>query len=144
MNVSLGEVLSRVRNGGHHEFLNDTFKSIISFGIASALSYLHSRGIVHCNISPNNILLDANFRPRLCGFSFSRNMNDRGAEILSGGTPRYKAPELWTAEEYDEKVDVFSYGMVLYELVTGRLPFERVSNLGLRRGGLAGQRSQNQ
>jgi serine/threonine protein kinase len=134
MNMTLHNVLLRVKNSDHPDFFNDTFKSIVSYGIASAFSYLHSRKIVYCDVSLSNILLDANFRPRLCGFSISRNLNDPGAEIIYGGTPGYVSPEISHHDEYDEKADVFGYAMILYELLTGlrSLKSLRFSSLGER------------
>jgi serine/threonine protein kinase len=125
---SLAKVCEQMRC--RPDFFNDTFKSIVSFGIASALSYLHSRRIVHGKLTPSNILLDANFRPRLCGFSLSRNLNDPGADLVSeyvtnphyddlhSGVTPYVAPELLDGDEYDERVDVFAYAGVLYDLLT--------------------------
>jgi serine/threonine-protein kinase len=99
----------------------------IFFQTALALDYAHSQGIVHRDIKPENILLDdTNLQTKLSDFSSAKDIAlDLGltpeGSVL--GTPAYMAPELLRSE-VTPKVDIYSLGIVLFEMLTGRAPFE--------------------
>lgn len=96
--------------------------SAIAYGIASGIQYLHSLNIIHRDLKPQNILLGDNYIPVICDFGSSRSQE---SSQMTGtcGTPCYMAPEFYKGE-YDEKVDVYSYSMILYEMITGKVPFD--------------------
>jgi serine/threonine protein kinase len=116
------------KKGTSRTDLDATRKSIIAFGIAAGVAYLHSRPapILHRDLKPANVLLDDNMEPVICDFGFSRYLDpeEQCARTLQLGTPIYMAPELWVSDDgYSFAVDVFAYGMILYELITGIHPF---------------------
>lgn len=92
----------------------------------------HARGVIHRDLKPSNLLVDAKGRLKVIDFGLARFMADqeelqtmhtRSGELL--GTPQYMSPEQWHgAKDVDVRTDVYSLGMVLYELVSGRLPFD--------------------
>jgi serine/threonine-protein kinase len=93
---------------------------------ARALAAAHANGVVHRDIKPDNILLDASGHATVTDFGISR-VTARPAGELAGvtvGTPRYMSPEQALGEEVDGRSDVYSLGVVLFEMLTGRLPFE--------------------
>jgi len=92
--------------------------------IADALAYAHGRGIVHRDVKPANILLVRDRTPKLTDFGVARLPN--AATTLGGtliGSPKYMSPEQVGAGAVDGRSDVFSLGVVLYELLTGEAPF---------------------
>ncbi|KAJ7555772.1 hypothetical protein O6H91_05G054500 [Diphasiastrum complanatum] len=104
----------------------------IAVGTARGLTYLHeecSQPIIHLDVKPENILLDDDFTPKLADFGLSRLTSRNQSRIVTKtrGTPGYLAPEWVQCSCITAKVDVYSFGMVLLELVCGR----EVINMGL-------------
>ncbi len=97
--------------------------------VARAIAYAHSRRIVHCDLKPANILLYRQDWPLLADFGLfqMRGTPDKGASGLVTGTPAYVSPEQLTGEKIGRKSDIYSLGVILYELLTGRLPFRATS-----------------
>ncbi len=96
--------------------------------ICGALAYVHSRGLVHRDLKPSNIIVDSERRVRLLDFGLARFLANEG-EALSErgkiiGTWRYMAPEQALGEPVDGRTDLFSLGATLYELLSGRAPFD--------------------
>ncbi|XP_047375937.1 putative sperm motility kinase W [Sciurus carolinensis] len=92
--------------------------------VASALHYCHEKGIAHRDVKAENILLDGRGHAKLCDFGLGRLFTPGERLDTTCGTPAYWAPELFLAEEYDgPAVDVWSLGVLLYFMLTGRLPF---------------------
>lgn len=98
-------------------------------GTARALAYLHQEcesKIIHCDIKPENVLLDDNFTPKLSDFGMAKLMNREQTSIFTQlrGTRGYVAPEWITSLAISDKSDVYSYGMVLLEIVAGRKSYD--------------------
>ncbi|GJN39688.1 hypothetical protein PR202_gb28823 [Eleusine coracana subsp. coracana] len=102
----------------------------IALGVAQGVSYLHHDcipAVAHRDLKPSNILLDADMEPRVADFGVAKALHGNGgAPIISvvAGSYGYIAPEYTYTLQVDEKSDVYSYGVVLLEILTGRRPAE--------------------
>ncbi|MFN8508479.1 MAG: protein kinase [Dehalococcoidia bacterium] len=105
---------------------------------AAALEYAHAAGVIHCDIKPENLMVDEQGTAKLTDFGVSLTVNrtmtpDQARDIL--GTLAYLAPEVIQGAPPDPRSDVYSLALTLYELVAGRVPFE-----GATPAAIAGQR----
>ncbi|EPS71248.1 hypothetical protein M569_03502 [Genlisea aurea] len=102
----------------------------VALGVAQGLAYLHHHchpPIIHRDIKSNNVLLDANFEARIADFGLARAVpNDNEAVSTVAGSYGYIAPEYGYTLKVDEKSDVYSYGVVLLELLTGKMALDPV------------------
>jgi serine/threonine-protein kinase len=93
--------------------------------IASALDYAHARGIVHRDLKPQNLLFDDSRNIFLTDFGLAKLL-DAGELTRTGlvvGTPAYMAPEQWKNDNVDHRADIYSLGVILFEMLTNKLPF---------------------
>ncbi len=95
--------------------------------ICEALSYIHAHGLIHRDLKPSNIMVDEDRLVRLMDFGLAKFIADDGAVTADGrlvGTFRYMSPEQILGEKIDARADLYALGVILYELLSGRAPFD--------------------
>jgi serine/threonine protein kinase len=105
---------------------------LIALGVARGMEYIHSQRVVHRDLKPENILLDCGADPagmnvKIADFGIS--CEEKLCEEVGedSGTYRWMAPEMVRHQPYCRKVDVYSFGLLLWEMVSGRMPFEEMT-----------------
>ena len=100
----------------------------IAYQVADALSVAHARGLVHRDVKPGNVLVQPDGRVKVTDFGIAKAADSTGDELtrtgMVVGTARYLAPEQVDGRVVDERVDIYSLGLVLYEMLCGKAPFE--------------------
>lgn len=101
--------------------------------ICRGLSEAHHLGIVHRDLKPQNIMIDEEGTVRIMDFGIASSLETKGATVpgMMMGTPEYMSPEQVSGEEVDERSDIYSLGIILFEMLTGRPPFEGDTALGV-------------
>jgi len=101
--------------------------------VCDGLAEAHRLGVVHRDLKPQNIMLDKEGNARIMDFGIARSLKAKG---LTGagvmiGTPEYMSPEQVEVKDVDQRSDIYSLGVILYEMVTGRLPFEGETSIAI-------------
>ncbi len=104
--------------------------------LSSALGYAHSKGVVHCDVKPGNILMDRGGNIYLADFGIARHADSTTTTMAGAGTAAYMAPEQIMEQPLTPATDVYSLGVMLFEMVTGQRPF-RGNEVGTERSGQA-------
>jgi len=94
--------------------------------VCDGLAEAHKTGVIHRDLKPSNIMIDREGNVRIMDFGIARSLKEKGitgAGVMIG-TPEYMSPEQAEAKEVDQRSDLYSLGAILYEMVTGRVPFE--------------------
>ena len=132
-------IVMRFVTGGSLDDLLDkkslSYKEGVRLGryISAALDHAHGESVVHLDLKPPNILMDSRGAPYLADFGLAAVMGPEGRTRNPGsGTLLYMAPEQLTAEELDHRVDVYAFTLVVFRILTGRLPFNASVPLALR------------
>ena len=131
--VSGGSLSHVIEDPSRFVWFNSTGRTIVVVGIVLGMRYVHSRGFLHRDLKPSNVLLDEHHHAHLCDFGSSRSSSE---EFTMTGLPPvtlyYAAPELCNEDaDYNEKLDVYSFGVMLYEIVTGKLALRHLNQLQL-------------
>jgi serine/threonine-protein kinase len=101
--------------------------------IAGALDYAHSNNVIHLDLKPSNILMDSNESPYLADFGLATVLGPEGRAANPGyGTLLYMAPEQLTASSLDHRADIYSFAILVFQMLTGELPFDATTSLALK------------
>ncbi|MEO8607248.1 MAG: serine/threonine-protein kinase [Chloroflexota bacterium] len=105
----------------------------LSKAIAGALDYAHSNHVIHLDLKPSNILMDSNQSPYLADFGLATVLGPEGRAANPGyGTLLYMAPEQLTASSLDHRADIYSFAILVFQMLTGELPFDATTSLALK------------
>lgn len=129
---TLENILKQYRDG-HSMMPIERIRSIM-LGLCAALSYAHEKGVVHRDLKPSNILIEANDHAVLTDFGIVKLIGQSTHHTQEGtviGTPAYMSPEQATGESIDGRSDLYSLGVILFELLTGRTPYTSEDTLSV-------------
>src|SRR4030095_13554826 len=118
-----GSLSDRIKAGGLT--MEDAYRILGT--IAPGLDEAHSKSIVHRDIKPSNILFDKRDNPYISDFGIAKLSQAQAGNVTGSaiiGTPAYMAPEQAQGDEIDGRADIYALGIILYEMVTGRQPYE--------------------
>ena len=123
-----GQPLERILDKGSIPFSR---ASAWTAEVATALAVAHRKGVIHGDVKPANILITEEGRVKLTDFGMARLASHDGKDTPLLGTPAYWCPEQIVGKPQDARSDIFSLGVVLYEMVTGNRPFDSDSLQGI-------------
>ncbi|XP_039117118.1 serine/threonine-protein kinase STY46-like [Dioscorea cayenensis subsp. rotundata] len=138
-------VTEYMSGGSLHDFLHKVnnvleLPLILKFAldVCQGMNYLHQNNIIHRDLKTANLLMDKNHVVKVADFGVARFQNEQGIMTAETGTYRWMAPEIINHLPYDQKADVFSFAIVLWELTTSKIPYEDLTPLqaalGVRQG----------
>lgn len=134
-NGTLRDILDEEIMGLSKPGWNMTKKLINIYGIANGMKYLHSHSILHRDLKSNNILLDDNLYPLISDFGLSKITEGCSESLIYQsianlkGTPNYCSPEYLTSLIFTQASDVYAFGLIVYEIMSGLVPFSNAKNL---------------
>lgn len=103
-----------------------TLPRLIAFAldIARGMEYIHSQGVIHRDLKPENVLINQEFHLKVADFGIACEEAYCDSLADDPGTYRWMAPEMIKKKSYGRKVDVYSFGLILWEMVAGTIPYE--------------------
>lgn len=104
----------------------------IALEICDALEYIHGQGVLHLDLKPDNVIVESNDHVKLIDFDIAREMRPGFLALIRPqcmGTPDYASPEQIRGKSGDARSDIYSLGLILYEMLTGEVPFSGVAPL---------------
>jgi serine/threonine protein kinase len=93
------------------------------------MAYLHEKNVLHCDLKSSNLLIDENWNVKLCDFGLSRiaTKDKKKNKNIRVGTPHWMAPEILRGGKYECPSDIYSFGILLWEMMTGKIPYKDYS-----------------
>jgi len=138
---SLAIVTQFISKGNLGEWINSRGSMItwelallMAMDISRGMLHIHEAGLIHRDLKPSNLLVsslslnDDDVRIKICDFGIARELRQKMTQAI--GTPVFMAPEMYTSK-YDGKVDVYAFGLILYEIFTGLSPYIEIPNFEL-------------
>ena len=124
------DLKSFIRRSGH---LTEAKAVGLAKQIAEGLAEAHRLGVVHRDLKPQNVMIDKDGNAKIMDFGIARSLHTRGVTGTGViiGTPEYMAPEQAEGHDIDRRVDIYALGAILFEMVTGRVPFEGTTPLSI-------------
>ncbi|XP_060963078.1 serine/threonine-protein kinase STY46 isoform X3 [Cannabis sativa] len=129
-------IITEFMSGGSlYDFLKQSgvlplqFLLRVAIDVSNGMNYLHQNNIIHRDLKAANLLMDENGVVKVSDFGVARVQPESGVMTAETGTYRWMAPEVIEHRPYDQKADVFSFGIMLWELLTGKLPYENLTPL---------------
>jgi serine/threonine protein kinase len=124
------DLKSFIRRAGH---LTEPKAMSIAAQIAEGLAEAHRLGVLHRDLKPQNVMIDRDGNAKVMDFGIARSLHAAGltASGVMVGTPEYMSPEQAEASVVDQRSDIYSLGIILYEMVTGRVPFSGETPLSI-------------
>lgn len=101
----------------------------VAIDVSKGMNYLHQNNIIHRDLKTANLLMDENEVVKVADFGVARVQAQSGVMTAETGTYRWMAPEVIEHKPYDHKADIFSFGIVMWELLTGQLPYSSLTPL---------------
>jgi serine/threonine protein kinase len=123
---SLEDILKRNRKTG--ATLKEPFIASLAFQMLWGLSYLHHERFIHRDIKPGNVLINSDGKVKLCDFGLA-SLSDKSLQTTVVGTTRYMAPERLRSKPYGRSSDIWSFGLVLLECLTGDIPWKECDSI---------------
>lgn len=96
----------------------------IALDIARGMEYIHSQAVIHRDLKPENVLIDQEFHLKIADFGIACGEGHCDSLADDPGTYRWMAPEMIKKKSYGRRVDVYSFGLILWEMVAGTIPYE--------------------
>ncbi|OHS92864.1 hypothetical protein TRFO_12233 [Tritrichomonas foetus] len=133
--VPCGSLFEALRHKPGSPILNGTNKTLLAMGIVEGMIRLHDHNVIHRDLKSLNILIDQETLPKICDFGIARfikNIQSDGTDqsnymTANIGTPHWMAPEILKSGNYTTKVDVYAFGILLWELLTESVPFRGIN-----------------
>lgn len=124
---SLSDLIKASKNSVCTKVYTDTHRQNILIRIAYGLKILHQNSIIHRDMKPENILIDSDYNSYLTDFGLSKfyDIFNSTAQSMQYGTTKYMAPELISGIEYNIKVDIWAFGLIMYEVIYEKDPYQK-------------------
>lgn len=144
-NGELEEMIQKEKDQKAPQEWNVTKKMIALYGIAKGMEYCHQNNVVHYNLNTENIMLNSNYEPVIIDLElekFAEIIVEGYGSCLSKSVPFFTAPEKIAEYALNEKIDIYSFGVIVYYLLAGRHPFENLNMINFISRVTGGQRDQ--